>query len=296
MKPSINWLLQPFPLELTLRQGLFSLLFGSGFVTFFLYIFKPFGLQEASPHSALVISLSYGAVTGAVTLLWLGLKWLLIRWVPEEHWRVWTELMMDLLFVSSVGVGNMFFSIYRFGSPLTLDVFFTWQKLTFLVGFFPVLIGVMSKQIRLVSAYSREATSINADLKPESAVEDELQGTPVLATLAGDNQDEFLELPVSDLLYLSAADNYVLVYHQNGGKLTQTMLRGTLKKMEDALAGFPQMMRCHRTYLVNLNKVEKVSGNAQGFKLHLKDVEPTVPVSRSLNETIHRRLSERDQA
>jgi DNA-binding LytR/AlgR family response regulator len=53
-----------------------------------------------------------------------------------------------------------------------------------------------------------------------------------------------------------------------------------------ALQGKQNIYRCHKSYLVNLAKVNHVSGNAQGYKLHLKDVEDQIPVSRKLNEEI----------
>ena len=113
--------------------------------------------------------------------------------------------------------------------------------------------------------------------------------TPTL-NLKGDNQNETLKIPTASLLYLEAADNYVQVFFQKEGSIEHGMLRSTLKKMEVQLNGHPQFFRCHRTYIVNLNKVKHVSGNAQGYKLHLGNSERLVPVSRSLNEEIVERF------
>jgi hypothetical protein len=41
---------------------------------------------------------------------------------------------------------------------------------------------------------------------------------------------------------------------------------------------------------VNLPAVEHVSGNAQGYKLHLKNVQELVPVSRNLNAQLTEQL------
>ncbi len=48
-----------------------------------------------------------------------------------------------------------------------------------------------------------------------------------------------------------------------------------------------QLVRVHRSYLVNLQRVARVSGNAQGYRLHLSapDVEP-VPVGRTYSEAV----------
>ena len=39
--------------------------------------------------------------------------------------------------------------------------------------------------------------------------------------------------------------------------------------------------RTHRSYLVNLERVTEVSGNAQGYRLKVRDSEREIPLSRS---------------
>jgi DNA-binding LytR/AlgR family response regulator len=107
-----------------------------------------------------------------------------------------------------------------------------------------------------------------------------------MVTLAGENQNEKLQLPPSQIAYISAADNYVRVFFIENGQLKNQMLRTTMKKMEDAVAAHSFLFRCHRTFLVNMELVQKVSGNAQGYRLHLKGIEESIPVSRNLNDRV----------
>lgn len=108
--------------------------------------------------------------------------------------------------------------------------------------------------------------------------------------LQGENQNERLSVDAADIAFLEAQDNYVQVFYVDKGVLQRRMLRTTLRKMEDTLTDFPAFFRCHRTYVVNFDRVEKVSGNAQGYRLHFTGIIETVPVSRSLNEEVKRRL------
>lgn len=85
-----------------------------------------------------------------------------------------------------------------------------------------------------------------------------------------------------EFLYAESADNYVKVFYTGG----QQLIRSTLKQLEDSFRGNERIFRCHRTYLVNLDRVIHISGNAQGYKLHLEGVVQTIPVSRSLNGQI----------
>lgn len=225
----------------------------------------------------------FGGVTAIVTLAIQGLAILFPTVFNEEKWRVWKEILFNIFFIGCIGLGNLFLAHFVMNVPLTVSSFWTWQGLTFAVGIFPTLIGAFLTQMKLSQRYTAEATQISRQMQPHSP-----SHNPV--TLVGGNQNETLHLDTSQIAYLSAADNYVQVFYFENETLRSQMLRATLKKMEDALASNPQFFRCHRTYIVNLEKVEKVSGNAQGYRLHLENTEATVPVSRNLNEAIRARL------
>jgi DNA-binding LytR/AlgR family response regulator len=45
-------------------------------------------------------------------------------------------------------------------------------------------------------------------------------------------------------------------------------------------------MRCHRSYVVSRAAIERVSGNAQGYKLHLAAGQVVVPVARKYNDLL----------
>jgi DNA-binding LytR/AlgR family response regulator len=63
--------------------------------------------------------------------------------------------------------------------------------------------------------------------------------------------------------------------------MKKTLIRNTLSKIEKQLP-FDNIKKCHRSYLANLNLIEKITGNAQGYRLHFPfSTEITVPVSRS---------------
>ena len=61
------------------------------------------------------------------------------------------------------------------------------------------------------------------------------------------------------------------------------ILRSTLKKAEETLRPFPCFFKSHRAYIINLDKVIHVQGNAQGYKIRLQELEELVPVSRNMN-------------
>ena len=99
-------------------------------------------------------------------------------------------------------------------------------------------------------------------------------------TLEG-TTNEHVTLDISDLLYIEAVGNYVKVCKLQGNEAHANMLRATMKQMEDALEAYPMIVRCHRTFMVNLAQVEQISSNSRAMQLVMRHSHDAIPVSRS---------------
>jgi DNA-binding LytR/AlgR family response regulator len=90
-----------------------------------------------------------------------------------------------------------------------------------------------------------------------------------------------LTLKFNDLLYLQAADNYVTIQYGNKDKISKYMLRSSLKLIEDEHKGFP-LVRCHRSYMVNFDKVKIIRREKDGLRIELDSpVQIEIPVSKT---------------
>ena len=90
-----------------------------------------------------------------------------------------------------------------------------------------------------------------------------------------------LSLKHSDLLRIQASDNYVTLFYQSQGRLSRFMLRNTLRALEEELKE-QAIIRCHRSWLVNIRKVKMIQREKDGLLLELDSTPPsTVPVSRT---------------
>lgn len=94
----------------------------------------------------------------------------------------------------------------------------------------------------------------------------------------------------ASMLFFAAADNYVELFMMQNGQLKKQLYRGSLKNVEQNLAGLPFMFRCHRSYLVNMLNVQGIGGNSQGYRLKM-GFELEVPVSRASSEELKKRLT-----
>ena len=99
-------------------------------------------------------------------------------------------------------------------------------------------------------------------------------------TLEG-TTNEHVTLEISNLLYIEAVGNYVKVSQLQDDDVHTTMLRATMKQMEDALQAYPMIVRCHRAFMVNLGQVEQISSNSRTMQLVMRHSHDAIPVSRS---------------
>jgi len=99
-------------------------------------------------------------------------------------------------------------------------------------------------------------------------------------TLTG-TTNESVSLDISNLLYIEAVGNYVRVCQLQDDEVRTTMLRATMKQMEDELQAYPMIVRCHRAFMVNLGQVEQISSNSRAMQLVMRHSHDAIPVSRS---------------
>ena len=92
-------------------------------------------------------------------------------------------------------------------------------------------------------------------------------------------------MEIEDLLYIESADNYSSILFKKEGKREKELLRSSLSRLETQIEN-PRVVRCHRSYIVNLDHVISVTGNAQGYKLHLGDSGDTIPVARKYSHLV----------
>lgn len=95
-----------------------------------------------------------------------------------------------------------------------------------------------------------------------------------------------VSIKLSNLLYLEANDNYVNIYYFSQGKIHHFMLRNSLRNLE-SLFERTDIIRCHRSYMVNFSKVKLVYKSSSGLIIELDTPETIqVPVSKNYSENI----------
>lgn len=259
------------------------------FVAFFLYYFQPFGTASAEfPYKDIFLA-GYGfIVSGALLLLDFLLKRLVYRHLKEEDWTIGKQILL-MLFMVSVSIFCCYlYMSWFFGYTLGVAHFWGFYQLAMSIAVFPVILIVLLAyiyQLQKNQAVAEQINSQSSRMQHISQPEVEAPITPKNLELLAENGKDGLSIPPKDLLYIQSADNYVEIIYQKATEVKKEILRNTLQRLEQQI-GIADIRRCHRSYIINLSQVERVSGNAQGYKLHLKEERGVVPVSRSKSKAI----------
>lgn len=95
-------------------------------------------------------------------------------------------------------------------------------------------------------------------------------------------------IPVEEILYLEAMENYTKVYRRNGKYI---LSRTGLKRAAELLPA-DRFLRVHKSYVVAMSQVAEYS-HAQ---LHLKESPVIIPIGRTYAEAFQQRMRKNDEA
>lgn len=208
------------------------------------------------------------------------------RLFKEENWTVAKHLLYLLINFTLAIVACYLYHSWFFEIKLRWARLIGFSVLNSTIVVFPLTAYVMISYIRLLKKYQTGAARFNAQntIKKDASIP---VGQPL--KLADEQGKIQLELPPGTVFFLQSSLNYVEVYYQAEGQLKKELIRNSFQKIEAQLTS-ASFLRCHRSYIVNLQKVKEVSGNAQGYKLHLDAPDLIVPVSRSKSKTVLEKL------
>ena len=276
----LRFLTQPYPRDaVDVRRWLLTSAGAGLFVGFFLIVFQPFGATEYhDPRKFLQLG-----GFGVVTFVCLGSVGLIIRtvfrsWFAERSWTVGKEIFWNVVVIVPIAFGNMVYSDWLFGGGYGNILF--WLGITAAVGVIPSTVITLLNYTRLLRKYATNDLRIG-----KQDMESRILPQPDVITFTAENDKDTLTLAVNDLLFIESADNYSEIVFLQNEKIKKALLRGSLSRFEEQ-AHHPDIVRCHRSYVVNLQQVESISGNAQGYKLQLKNWPAPIPVARRYGDLV----------
>lgn len=108
-----------------------------------------------------------------------------------------------------------------------------------------------------------------------------------IINLMDNNGNLKLSVKLDNLYYIKAEDNYINVFYQRSGNIASYMLRCKMKTIEDNCVDSSSLMRCHRSYIVNINKVSVLHNEADGFVIDFeREGLDSIPVSKTYSAKV----------
>ena len=263
----ISLLNRPFPFTEGWRKQTIVAVGVALFVTFFLYVFEPFGLMYVKENKFL-ICLGFGLVT-LISSLIVGLICVKILRIYDEPGRytLGKWILQAICLIMTISIANFLFGRWLHGNM-------NWEFLpnmiygTFAVGVFPTVVLGTLAMLRQEKLYQNIASGINSQESLETTTK-KVEGRKVA------------DIPITNIRYIESYQNYVKIgYIDRESVINEEVQRATLKSLQEELQA-TVIVKCHRSYLVNKTSIISVSGNAQGLLLTLQGCDKSIPVSRS---------------
>ena len=276
-----HWLNKPYPLlENSKDKLLIAIGFGL-FTYFFLLIYEPFQVSGIQLKPALYLAGFGVAVFSGMAISYFLFPIGFHRWFNPEKWQVKRELF---------SLTGTFFLIallnYSYNSLLGPEIapqvsFGAFVGKTFAVGIFPLILLIFWTERRLKSRNEQKAEVLNYQLKSDS---DKVQKDKTLQITPETIKSPPFQLELDRFLFARSDNNYTTFYYLENGSWQKELVRISIKNANEQLSDIDEVVRCHRSFLINKLKIKSVSGNARSMNVTLVDYDQPIPISRTFTK------------
>jgi len=270
---------QLYPHDRSTGRDLLICILTGFFITLFLIVFRPFGINNwNAPFLNLKIA-GYGVITALILLTrYFVIPKLFRNFEKSETWTLGLELGTTFITISVIAIANFYYLNLIVPVSVSHINFINMATYTFLIGIFPVSTLICLNYILQLNKYLVLASALPTYRQPNE------KNCGSICFIAENGIDQ-ISMHLNDLVFIEAEDNYCGVNHYNDGILEKRLLRNTLTHIQNQLQE-DTLVRCHRSFMINLNQVEKVIGNAQGYRFCIRASTLQVPVGRKYNQVV----------
>ncbi|MEL6924898.1 MAG: LytTR family DNA-binding domain-containing protein [Bacteroidota bacterium] len=221
------------------------------------------------------ICVVHAAVPALIFAMWSLLVKLL---VDTNEWTLGREFGFIVVLLLLVGLGNFLVRDLIYDSPNNWSLPIFWEEIsnTFSIGVLVAAIIVSINYKFRTQQHQKRASKIKplAVAEPNQVIERRI-------AIETNLKNESFKLDLDRFIFAKADGNYTEIHlHESAGP-HKLLKRISLSRFLQLLEAHQQVVRVHKSYVVNLTKVADCTGNAAGLKLLFKGLpEVSVPVSR----------------
>lgn len=248
-------------------------------ILLFLLLFKPFGVSAPEQKINYFLICDLHALSPAIIIyIYFGTLNYLRKRSQPKGWTLLQEYKHIGIVLFLTGIAGFFMRGIIYHNADNFSWYYLWEELrnSLVAGSFFYLIFRVANfyfQSKKGDPFVLQFTSLSIE-QPKMVIQ-----SPVFIKTQV-KQDDF-SLCLSDLLYAKAEGNYIELTSYKDAQISTELKRISLTQFGSQISSHPNFFRCHRAYLVNMLRIENVSGNAQGYLLAFKATGVKIPVSRA---------------
>jgi len=276
----LKFLRRPYPFNDDLRHNTkIIFLISLGLFVFF-FLFEPFEIQSLDIKEKIQIVLGIALATFiSLSTNLLLLPSILPKILTSEKWTVKKEIVWNSWILFTIMISYV--AYYQIVEISIFDLSITTIFKILLMGLLPISILITINQERLLRTYKKTATELNKKIEEKKSIKD------IIITIDSDYQKDSLTLKIISILNIRSAGNYIEVYWSEKETVKKQMIRTSMNKAEELFSKYEFIFKCHRSHLININNIEKIEGNYQGYRVFFKNMNDSIPVSRMYVKKLH---------
>jgi hypothetical protein len=263
---------KPYPFNEDLKHNSIIVFFISIGVPLFLFLLQPFGFSLLPKHDKFYLIIGFGVITFlALSLHLLFITSLFPKTFTSSKWNVKKEIFWNLWILFTILTGYFVYckslDIMKFDFNMVIKLILT--------ATIPISALIIINQNRMLRSRLKFADDINKKLQDHKSIQDKI------IYFNSDYQKDSLAIKVNLLLFIRSANNYIEVFWKDGVLVKNQMVRCSMAYAEEVLKEHKFIIKCHRSFIVNINCIDRFEGNLQGYKLFFEKIDFPIPVSKS---------------
>jgi len=281
---------QPYPFNNNFKHNVKTIgLVAMGFMLLMFY-FQPFGINflelEGEGYFVLGTCLMIAGTLFANTLILPGImpkvfdssRWTILK---EMVWNIWLFSNLYVSFTLTAWFFNRLqyadLPIFRIGALALLPL-----VLFNLISYNHALKDTM------VTVLDNSRKHWFREEKPERVVPQDFQ-------IVAENGKDIFSAHLEDILVFHSSGNYIEIFWIDNQVKRKKLFRQTFAFVEQYMKEKSEFKKCHRCWLVNLSRIDALSGNSRGYFIEMNKLGFQVPVSRNYINAFRELMSRKIQ-
>ena len=276
---------QSYPFNNNFKHNVKTIgLVAMGFVLLVLY-FQPFGINFLkSEHDGYFVLGAGFMSAGTLFANTLILPGIMPKVFDSSKWTIRKEMVWNVWLFSNLFVIFSFMAWFVKQIEFTdLPIFRTGALALLPLVLFNLISYNHSLKDKMVNVLDNSRKHWFGEEKTETVLNHDLK-------LSAENGKDVFSARMDDILVFHSSGNYIEIFWMDNQTRRKKLFRQTFAFVEQYMKDKPDFKKCHRCWLVNLKKIETLSGNSKGYFVEMNKLGFKIPISRNYISTFRDQL------